>query len=197
LRLFFHWGLARHQRRLIHAGTLGNANTGVLIAGSSGSGKSGTVLAGILNGLKTTGDDYVVVSGENELSVSPIFKIVKQDPAGAARLGLDANRLGLVNWQGKFEFDPELIGLNSFTSEQSLKAIIFPRVARLRRSELRPISPREAALRLAPSSVLQLPGDRETGFRHFADISRRLPAFTLDLSENSLEIVETISSLLT
>ncbi len=197
LRLFLHWGLSRHQRRLIHAGTLGNTNTGVLIAGSSGSGKSGTVMAGILNGLKTTGDDYVVVGGDNEVSARPIFKVVKQDPAGVARLGLHSNRLGPVNWQGKFEFDPEQIAVNAFTAEQSLTHILFPRVARLRRSELRPISSREAALRLSPSSVLQLPGDRESGFRHFADLARRLPAFTLDLSEDSLEIVETISSLWT
>ena len=47
-------------------------------------------------------------------------------------------------------------------------------------------------LSLAPSAVLQLQGDMQDGFRFFADLTRRLPAFRVHLSEDPAEIADAI-----
>ena len=54
----------------------------------------------------------------------------------------------------------------------------------------------EAALALAPSAVFQLPGDTTQGFRFFAELARRLPAFRVRLSEDPVEIADAIGSFL-
>ena len=107
LRVFLHWFYSARGMRLCHAGTLGKNGCGVLLGGSGGSGKSGTVVGGVLNGLKTVGDDYVVIDGRGERAIAyPVFTTMKQDAAGLKRLGLDTTiaRTGGANWQGKFEF---------------------------------------------------------------------------------------------
>ena len=61
LRSFLHWEYAARGMRLVHGGTLGIDGRGVVLAGSGGAGKSGTVVAGIMVGLDSVGDDYVSV----------------------------------------------------------------------------------------------------------------------------------------
>ena len=52
-----------HDRDLpmVHAGAIGRPDGGALIVGRGGSGKSTSVLAGIAAGLRTAGDDYLLV----------------------------------------------------------------------------------------------------------------------------------------
>ena len=89
LRLFLHWAYAHAGMRLTHAGTLGIGGAGALIVGASGSGKSGTTLAGLLNGLESAGDDYVLLEGGEDLTAHAVFRIFKQDSNGLRRVGLD------------------------------------------------------------------------------------------------------------
>ncbi len=114
LRNFLHWAYEDTGRRLIHAGALSVDGRGVLLSGAGGSGKSECpVLAGILGGLDSAGDDYVVVdTGDRPPAAHPVMRLMKQDAAGLARLGIDpvAQGLGLPNWQNKFEFDFEALG---------------------------------------------------------------------------------------
>ncbi|WP_245469351.1 serine kinase, partial [Mesorhizobium sp. M7A.F.Ca.MR.362.00.0.0] len=106
LRAFLHWEYAARGMRLAHAGTLGIEGKGVLLAGAGGAGKSGTVAAGLLHGLDSVGDDYVLVDLSNGVTARPLFSTLKQDPQGFVRLGLK-HRLkahGPLNWQGKYAF---------------------------------------------------------------------------------------------
>lgn len=91
LRVFLHWAFAGSSARLCHAATLGLDGKGVLLAGSGGSGKSGTTLAGIAAGLATVGDDYSLVAQEEAVAAYPLYRLLKQDPAGVNRVwGADA-----------------------------------------------------------------------------------------------------------
>ena len=198
LRLFIHWAYAARGRRLAHAATLGLDGRGCLIVGPSGSGKSGTTLAGLLNGLSSVGDDYVLLDQHPEITAHAVFSVFKQDREGLIRAGISPEALPNTepNWRGKIEFDAARIAPHAFAERMEIRAIFVPEVARARKTRIEAVSPQAAALALAPSAVLQLPGDTATGFRFFSDIARRLPAFRVVLSENPTEIGDVIGAFL-
>ena len=198
LRLFLHWAYAAAGMRLTHAATLGLNGRGALIAGPSGSGKSGTALAGLLNGLDSVGDDYVLVEDGPSLMAHSVFAMLKQDREGFRRAGVAIAELDAceVNWRGKIELDAARLCARGLASRMEVHALLLPVIARARRTEVERIASHEAALALAPSSVFQLPGDATEGFRFFAGIAKRLPAFRVKLSEDPVEIAGAIGSFL-
>ena len=197
LRMFLHWAYAASGLRLTHAATLGQGGVGALLAGAGGSGKSGTTLAGILHGLDSVGDDYVVVEPGATVVAHAVFRNFKQDVSGLERAGLASlGRERSLNWQGKVEFDPARIG-RPLSTCMNIRAILLPHIARASRTVLTPASAHEATLSLAPSAVLQFSGDGPEGFRFFAGLARRLPAFHLHLSEDPKEIAAALSAFFT
>jgi len=198
LRLFVHWAQAAAGNRLTHAATLGLNGRGALMVGASGSGKSGTTLAGLLNGLQSVGDDYVVVEQGANVVANSIFRVFKQDRDGLRRVGVDTAQLSdaTLNWHGKVEFDAAKLAPQAFVDRMEIRALLLPRISRARRTQIEPATSGEAALALAPSAVLQLPGDSSEGFRFFTSLAKRLPAFHVQLSEDGVEISDVIGSFL-
>ncbi|KAB7739177.1 serine kinase [Parvibaculum sedimenti] len=196
LRVFLHWAVAMNGARLCHAATLGHDGKGVLLSGAGGSGKSGTTLAGIAGGLTTVGDDYCLLTqGDGDgASAYPLYRILKQDPAGVARaLGpVAASRFGALNWQGKYEIHAPFLHRSPFVDRLAIKALLLPRVAHAARSELRPVSAGAAMRAFAPSSVFQLPDDETQGIQFAARLCRHLPCYELFLSEDAEDIAGTI-----
>lgn len=197
LRAFLHWAYADQGLRLTHAGTLGRGGRGVLLAGAGGSGKSGTVLAGLLGGLTSVGDDYVLLeTGKDGVRAFPLFSTLKQDPAGFERLGL-ASRIGPrpLNWQGKHQFHIDELGSGGFADCLDIAAILLPRiVAGASSTRITPAAPKEALLALAPSALYQMPGERESGFRFFSGVVAALPAYRLELGTDPAEIADAVSA---
>lgn len=198
LRAFLHWAYAAQQRRLCHAATLGREGRGILLVGAGGSGKSGTCLAGIANGLDTVGDDYCLVGMDEEVAAYPLFGILKQDPAGIARVLGDAagNGFGPLNWQGKYEIHASALARQPFVDKLDIRAIVVPRVAHAGRSILRPVQPGVAMRSFAPSSAFQLPDGEHEGIAFAGALCRRLPCLELQLSEDAGEIAAAIRACL-
>lgn len=198
LRLFLHWAYAASGRRLTHAAAIGAGGKGALIVGPSGAGKSATALAALGHGLASAGDDYVLLEAGERVTAKAVFRIMKQDRGGLQREGLRHPALDTAkpNWHGKVEFDPQAIGLPPLAPEIEIGAIFIPRIVRAARTTIECVSARDAALALAPSATLQLPGDTKEGFSFFAAIARRLPAFRLALSEDPAEIAGAIGEFL-
>lgn len=195
LRNFLHWHMRGASRALVHAGSLGIGGRGVLLSGPGGSGKSGTVLAGILHGLETVGDDYVLVDVAQATLARPLFRTLKTDPAGYARLQLQhwpAVRPGL-NWQGKHQFTLGDIGAAPQTAGLVIDAICLPRVGTDRTTRFDPVSPKQAFLAIAPSGVSQIPGDRDVSFGVCAALARRLPAYQMTLGPDPGEIAQAMT----
>ena len=194
LRPFLHWIYADIGPRMVHAATLGEDGRGVLIVGPGGAGKSSTVLAGMIGGLRSVGDDYVLVELGDPPVAFQVYRLVKQDPSGFGRLGLDGliARPGAVNWQGKHELAFDALGRGGWTERVSLHAILVPTIRRAGRTIVSRLRPREAMLALAPSAVFQMPGDRKSGAHFLAKLVRRLPSFRLDLGTEGREIARTI-----
>tara|TARA_A100001391_G_scaffold29931_1_gene16049 strand:+ start:2624 stop:3739 length:1116 start_codon:yes stop_codon:yes gene_type:complete len=199
LRVFLHWAYQAQGYRLIHAGTLGKHDCGILIVGKGGSGKSGTVIGGIANGLKSVGDDYVLIrpSGERPTAF-PLFTTLKQDRSGLERLGLE--RLAGThpcNWQNKHEFESHEIAGDQLARSLPIGAVVLPRIAHARHSSIRKLSQSRAMLALAPTGLFQLPGERDSGVRFFSDLIRQLPCFELILGNDPAEVSHTLERLIT
>lgn len=197
LRNFLHWGYQAIGWRMVHAGSLGRNGKGVMLAGASGAGKSGTVLAGVLGGLDSVGDDYLALdlSGDG-VRAYPVTSLMKQDLKGLTRLGVDpeATGAGEPNWAGKYEFDFEVLGGGRRVSELDLQAMLIPRIAHAARTRITKATTHTAMLTFAPSCLLQLPGRWREGMSFTADVVRRMPAYHVDLSDDPREIAETIGN---
>ena len=198
LRPFLHWHYARQGMRLAHCGTLGLNGSGVLIAGAGGAGKSGTVVAGLLNGLQSLGDDYVLLDASEEVVGYPVFATLKQDQAGFDRLGLNdrLSTVGPLNWQGKYEFRISDVSNAPTPARLSIKALLIPRLGDGAATRTDPVARRDAMLAFAPSSIQQMPGERESGFAFFSKVTRRLPCYTLSLGREPAEIAGAIAEFL-
>lgn len=199
LRAFLHWDYAARGMRLTHAGTLGANGKGVLLAGAGGAGKSGTVAAGLLNGLDSVGDDYVLIDLAGGVTARPLFSTLKQDPQGFARLGLK-QRLKIdsrLNWQGKHTFHIADIAPRPVAAALDIVALVVPHIGGGEASSIMPVSRRDAMIALAPSGIMQMPGERESGFRFFGDLTRLLPSYRLSLGTHPEEIAGTVADFLT
>lgn len=197
LRNFLQWRLAAHGGALVHAGTLGIGNKGVLLAGAGGSGKSGTVLGGILSGLTTVGDDYVYVTPD-DMCAYPLFETLKQDASGLDRVGLRGHPAvpAETNWQGKYQLFLRDLTHDARVPSLTLNALLLPTISDGDRTLAEPISAKEAFLALAPSGVTQIPGDRPLLYTTAAAISRALPCFRLHLGRDPAEVSAALYSLI-
>lgn len=200
LRNFLHWAYAAQERRLIHAGSLGLANgDGVLLAGAGGAGKSGTTLAGVLQGLKSVGDDYVVMElADNQPRAFPVIRLMKQDPRGLERLGLNAENaeFGALNWQGKHEFDFAELVPGSRSRALQIKAILLPRITGQNQTSISPATRHETMLALLPNNLQQLPGQMKQCLNFLAQMVRILPGYHINLGTDQQEITDVIHDFL-
>jgi hypothetical protein len=172
--------------RIVHAATLGADGRGVLIVGGGGAGKSGLTLAGVVAGLDSVGDDYVLIDPREQPTAYPVFRFAKQDSSGCRRLGLSRflDDLGPLNRQGKHEFDFACFGRGKRAELLKINAILIANLTDRQDTAIRPVSRRNVMLALAPAGTLQLPGDRMTSTRLFADLVRQLPCYTIEIGRN-------------
>ena len=194
---FVHWITMEQSRRVVHAASLGREGRGVLIAGDSGAGKSGTTLAGVLGGLDSIGDDYVLIDMDGEgVRGLPLTRIMKQDAKGLARNGVGADkRFWGPNWQGKHEtYVSDLTG-REMPKEFRLAAVLLPEITG-RQTRLVKASGREAVMALLPSNLVQLGGRRRYAVQFISELARRLPAFHLELGPDPAEIARVVSDFL-
>ncbi|WP_321337291.1 hypothetical protein [Breoghania sp.] len=191
LRLFLHWAMHGIGRPLVHAGTVGLDGDCVFLAGAGGAGKSGTTLCGILDGLESVGDDYVLAElCADGVIARPLVKIMKLDRDGLRRLGVDPAdpRLQGPNWQGKLEFEFERLCPGSGAQALKGQAILLPSVTGGETTRARRASAKEAMMALAPSSFAQLFGAWRADLSFLAEFCRRLPAWRVELGSDPAEV---------
>jgi hypothetical protein len=136
----------------------------------------------------------VLLEPTEEPVARPVYRLLKQDPAGLERIpGLRERLSGYhPNWQGKLEFDPEVAFPGSLAASQRIVALVSPVIGRTDRSQLVPIEPSESLQALMRATMEQFPGDRDTGFLFCVGLSKRVPGFRLLLSERPDEIAGAI-----
>ncbi len=191
---FLTWIFHSANHHVLHAATLGVKGRGVILAGAGGSGKSGTVLAGLCAGLETVGDDYVLVANQAGWQAKQLYPFAKQDAAGLERLGIfiDQPTFGKTNWQNKYVFPLEILAKSRGIKPMALTSILLPTVTGADRTTFAPTTGVQALRALAPSSLIQLSGNREERFKFCAALVRDLPAFDLRLGTQPIEIAGAI-----
>ena len=165
---------------MVHAATLAVSNgRGALICGRGGSGKSLLTLAGILSGLESAGDGYVIVAGlDGHFGAWSCSNTAKQTPAGLSLLGAAGERFrtGPINWQGKHVFAvPEV----ARDLPLPIDMVILPQIAN--RTAMSEARRGELFRALTETTILQLASDRAKVTSICAGIVRACPSFQFEM----------------
>ena len=199
LQTLLNWWAEGHGRYYVHAAAIGTTAGGALLAGRGGSGKSTTTLACARAGLGVAGDDYTLVSVDPVPYGYSLYNTVKLKAledidrfpqllpslSNADRLAEEKPMLSLHNHY------PQCV-LRSFP----IRAILLPQVRRGTDTWLEPSSPIDALRALAPSTILQLPGNGQAAFGAMARLVRSVPCYTLALGTDLAQIPAAIAHLL-
>ncbi|MEX1114060.1 MAG: hypothetical protein WEB53_02345 [Akkermansiaceae bacterium] len=200
-RKILHWWAADRSLQMIHAGAIGSARGGVLLAGPSGSGKSTTALACLAGGLQYAADDYCLVEpGKlpqvHSLYTSGVANARTADLVPTLRHALLSAPCMPGYDSAKHLIFSDEVAPASATLGFPLRAILVPRVTGGNTSRLEPLSPAESLRALAPSTLLQLPGQRAEGLARLAKLVRAVPSWRLCLGGDPRTAVDLLADLL-
>jgi hypothetical protein len=190
LRAPLNWVLRSPRRALAHAAALGSRErgTGLLIGGPGGSGKSTTALAWMLAGGDFAGDNYVLIDldARGGPTAAPIYANAKADANAMSMLPelAPVAHAGDETLHGKSVLDVRDLRPDQPGGPIRITAIVISRVSGEDKPEVRRISGASALKGLAPSSLLQLPGET-AGLAVLAALARDLPCFEIDLARDS------------
>ena len=183
-----------HDLQLVHAAAVGNHDGGVLIAGVAGSGKSTTSLACLRGGLAFAGDDYVVVDIEGAF-VHSLYS--------SAKLEWDNfDHHPELFRPGNSRVDPKAVGFvardvpDGVARGFPLRALLLPTIGETDQTRAMPTTAAHALLRLAPSTMLQMPGHDQQSLGALARLVDAVPAFRLELGTDLSTIPGVVEAVL-
>jgi len=200
LRVILNEWAKLHGLFLAHSGAVGIAQGGVIFAGKSGSGKSTSALACLQDGgLLYAGDDYSLLDAKGTPYVHSLYSSAKLK--GLTDFERFSHLLPFVANKDRIGEQKALIFLNDalpkkITSGFPLRAILIPRISGRAETTLEPSTPIAALKALAPSTLLQLPGDGRGTMTNLSALVRRIPAYTLNAGTQMRGISQRVESLL-
>ena len=198
LRTILNWWMSRRRRQLIHAGAVGTAQGGVLLAGKGGSGKSTAALACLQSKLLYASDDYLLLGHDQLPFAHSLYSSAKLNGDQIHRLphlwSTVSNKEGLAE-------EKAILFLNDYCPEKltagfPIRAILLPRVTGLAETGLKRASGATSLTALAPSSIFQLPGAGAQALEQLACLVRNVPSYLLELGTDIERIPAVISKLL-
>jgi hypothetical protein len=198
MRSILHWRFRHDPLQAIHAGAVGNASGGVLIAGKSGSGKSTTTLACLTSGLLYAGDDYVLADIAGEPYVHSLYSTAKLVPDNCDRF---PQLRPLVSNPDKLGEQKALIYLRehfpaSIVRGLPLRAILLPRVTGQPNTKLVKAGAMDAFRAIAPTTLLHLTRATDEAARKISALCRSLPVYWLDAGTELPQIPQVIAKFL-
>ena len=195
LRTALHWALNGENRYLAHAAAVGDDKGSVLLAGPGGSGKTTTTVACLRDGMTFVGDNYVLVSLDDEPVAHAIYSNIKLRD-GTLELLPGLGEAPADREQGeKLVIDVRRTWPSQLVASSPLRAIAVVCVRSEAATRSVPASPVEALLALAPTTVYQLP-DNGRVLRPMAELVRGTRAFRVELGADVFDTPATIRALL-
>ena len=194
LREFIHWWSRGFPLQLMHAGAVGFADGGVLLAGRSGSGKSTTALACLASDLLFASDDYVAVSTTPDPWVHSLYSTAKLVPDNLSRFPELSRKLSNPD---RLSTQKALVDVHAHfparvISSFPIRAIFLPQVTGASETQLRPATAADAVLALAPTTVAQLEGHSRETFEKIVALSGSVPSYWLDVGTDLPQIARVI-----
>ena len=200
LRVILNEWAKLHGLFLAHSGAVGLAEGGVIFAGKSGSGKSTSALACLGHGaLMYAGDDYSLLSVTGQPYVHSLYSSGKLK--GMPDFDRFSHLLPLVVNRDHLERQKALVFLSEafqgkVASGFPLRAILVPRISGRPETTIEPSTPMAALRALAPSTLLQLPGEGRETMARLSALVRRVPAYTLNAGTHMGGIAQNVEALL-
>jgi hypothetical protein len=199
LRSILDWWSRERGWRVLHAGAVGTERGGALLVGKAGSGKSTAALACLGSGLAYAGDDGVLVGGDAGPRVQSLYCTAKLEPGHLRRALPQLEPLlaeSEASHRGKRQVFLDRHCPAELSSGFPLRAVLLPRVTGAPRAVTRRVSAATGLLALAPSTLLQLPGDRGERLSHMARVLRRVPVHVLELGTDLGTVAPAIHAVL-
>jgi hypothetical protein len=198
LRIILHWWMREHGRQYVHAGAVGTATGGVLLAGKGGSGKSTTALACLDSPLVYASDDYCLLTNKPVPYVYSLYNSAKLEADDIHRL---PHLIPFISNSDRLHEEKALLFLHKHCPDKvvtgfPIQAILLPRVAGRPETTLTPASPIASLKALAPNTIFQLPGAGQAAFQTLAQFVRQVPRYYLELGTNVSQIPDVILGLL-
>lgn len=198
LRFILHWWMPSRGLRFVHSGAVGQANGGVLLAGKGGTGKSTTTLACLEQGFLYAGDDYVLVSINEDPWVFSLYNTAKLEADHIQKLPF---LLPAISNRHRLESEKALVFVHPHFPEQTtsgfpLRAILVPQITGSPQTRLRPASPAIGLRALATSTIFQLPGAGQRDLDALSQFVGGLPTYVLELGTDIAAIPQVLADFL-
>ena len=191
-----HWWATGLGMQIVHAAAVGVTEGGVLLVGRGGSGKSTTALACIGSRLGYLADDYCMISIGDTPRVHSLYSTGKADSRSVSLLPPLANAFEIAapRIDGKrVSFLADDFG-SSLLRSCPLRAVVVPRIG-AKQSRLERIPAAHALRMVAPSTMMQLPGDRPSTLTRLATLVRSVPCYEMTIGADPYEAVPFLESL--
>lgn len=196
LRHLFAWALADFGCELIHSGSAGlDDGSGLLLVGPGGSGKSTTTVTCVAAGMRTVGDDYLLLDSRAEPVVYPLYDIVKLTADSPARAGISDPDVTLIREDGKAHVRLSSAFPHAPIASLRVKAVVQPSLAG-RTGAVASVSPGDALRAIAPNTMTQIVGTGDGPVRAVGRMVRSAPAFSLEVGPDRDEIPARLKELL-
>jgi hypothetical protein len=200
-RLLLTWHNDRDVQ-IIHTALVARDGKGILLVGKSGSGKSTSSLACIAAGFDYLSEDYVGLEecADGSFLGHSLYNSVFVKTTHLARF----EELFAYACKGRLPHEEKsVIVLSQLFPERlqksvPIRALAFPQIGNVERTEFRPASKGEALLALGPSSLLQIPNRRlgKQVFGRLAELVARVPCYCLRLGRDLRSIPTCVDDLL-
>jgi len=193
------WWLRGRRLHLLHAGSVGTPQGGVLLVGKSGSGKSTSTLATLQSELGYAGDDYVAVATEPEPYVHGLYSSGKLMPNHVERLPFLLTALANTD---QLDVEKAVVYAHEQWPDRvsagfPLRAILAPRVVLGSvEAKLVAVSPAEGLAALAPSTVFQMHTQGQDSLARMTRLVQAVPSYRLELGSDMESIPRAILALL-
>lgn len=188
MRMLFNWLCSMHDALMVHAAAVGCDGKGALIIGKSGRGKSTTGLQCLLHGMDYLGDDYVAITGPTPTVAHQLYRGCKVMDDALARLPeLRPHVISSNRQSGKNVLILEE-NMGKLASSLEIVMIIRPRICAASTTSFAPLSPMQAVMEFASSTIMQMPGTGNYMLRELTRFCASIPAYEMAMSNDRAEI---------
>lgn len=199
LRVLLNLWLADRDVQLVHGAAIGHEDGCVLLIGPSGAGKTSTALSCLDSGLRHLGEDYCLIRQGEPPEVFSIYSSAKVELATLERMPQLQPLVVSMPVPGQDEkalLDLRAMRPGAMMRSAQLKAIAVPRIVSRSETRVLPSSAAAALAAVAPSTLLQLPGNGPHLMRMLSATVRSVPCFALEVGSDPRRIPPALESLL-